>query len=115
MEILPVAGRKSKRDWSSKNQKKDQNFSEFPVQLYDTIADISETTNVAETNPELVAKLQAAYDAHVTELEANKRPTAKLIRPDGSVSSERPGGPKQRKKPQPKGKGKGKSNGKAAK
>ncbi|MGY8640528.1 MAG: sulfatase family protein [Verrucomicrobiales bacterium] len=114
-KFYPWQEGKSKRDWSSKNQKKDQNFSEFPVQLYDTIADISETTNVAETNPELVAKLQAAYDAHVTELEANKRPTAKLIRPDGSVSSERPGGPKQKKKPQPKGKGKGKSNGKAAK
>ncbi len=77
--------------------------SDFPVQLYDTVADISEKTNVAEANPEVVAKLQKAYDEFVTELNATKRPTAKMPRPEGAVSADRPGGKKknngQKKKP----------------
>ncbi len=61
-----------------------------PVQLYDTVADISETTNVAAQHPDVVARLQAAYDAHVAEIKANRRPTAKMNRPDQAKSSARP-------------------------
>ncbi len=67
-----------------------------PVQLYDTVADIGETTNVAAAHPEIVKRLQAAYDAHVAEIKANQRPTAELVRPAGAVSAERPGGAKKR-------------------
>lgn len=62
-----------------------------PVQLYDTIADIGETTNLAADHPELVKQFQSAYEAHVSEIKANQRPTASLVRPAGGVSSERPG------------------------
>ena len=65
--------------------------SNLPVQLYDTVADIGERTNLADQHPEIVAKLQLAYDQHFAEVNANKRPTAELIRPANSVSSERPG------------------------
>jgi arylsulfatase A-like enzyme len=61
-----------------------------PTQLYDTVADIGETTNVAAKHPDVVKRLQAAYDAHVAEIQANRRPTAPLIRPAGSASSQRP-------------------------
>ncbi|MDP6524254.1 MAG: sulfatase [Kiritimatiellia bacterium] len=71
--------------------------SEHPVQLYDTVADIGETTNVAEKNPEVVTMLQKAWDAHVKELSANTRPSAAMIRPKNASSSQRPGG--QKKKP----------------
>ena len=71
-----------------------------PVQLYDTVADIGETTNVASGNPEIVQRLQAAYDAHVAEITANRRPTAELVRPADALSPQRPGG--QKKQPAPK-------------
>lgn len=61
-----------------------------PVQLYDTVADISETTNVAAKHPDVVQRLQAAYDTHIAEIQANRRPTAPLIRPPGVPSPERP-------------------------
>jgi arylsulfatase A-like enzyme len=61
-----------------------------PVQLYNTVEDISEKTNVAKEHPELVEKLQAAYDAHVKEIKANQRPTAALQRGDDSKSADRP-------------------------
>lgn len=66
--------------------------SKDPVQLYDTVADIGETTNVASKHPDVVERLQAAYDNHVTEIEANRRPTAEMVWPDGAISPERPGG-----------------------
>ncbi|MEO1525211.1 MAG: sulfatase [Planctomycetota bacterium] len=62
-----------------------------PHQLYDTVADISETTNVAEKHPKVVARLQEAWEAHRTELRANRRPNATLIRPDGAISASRLG------------------------
>lgn len=71
--------------------------SKLPVQLYDTVADIGERTNLAADHPEVVDKLQAAYDAHIAEVSANRRPTAALIRPEGKPSSERPGGGKRKK------------------
>jgi len=61
-----------------------------PTQLYDTVADIGETTNVAAKYPDVVKRLQAAYDSHVAEINANRRPTAPLIRPDGSKTLQRP-------------------------
>ncbi|MCA9141094.1 MAG: sulfatase-like hydrolase/transferase, partial [Planctomycetales bacterium] len=61
-----------------------------PVQLYDTVADIGETTNLAADHPELVKELQAAYDSHVSEIKANQRPTALLVRPTNVVSPARP-------------------------
>ena len=71
------------------------NPSPDPVQLYDTVADIGETTNLASKNPEVVERLQAAYDAHVAEIKANQRPTAELVRHAGAPSPERPGGKKK--------------------
>ena len=69
-----------------------------PVQLYDTVSDIGETTNVAAQHPKIVANLQAAYDAHVAEIKANKRPTAKLERPDGIKPPQKPGGTNRKPK-----------------
>ena len=60
------------------------------------MADIGETTNVAAKCPDAVKRLQAAYAAHITEIKANRRPTAPLIRPAGSLSPQRPG--QQKKK-----------------
>lgn len=65
---------------ASKADNADWTPSKAPVQLYDTVADIGETTNLAEAHPEVVQRLQAAYDAHVKEIEKNRRPTAELIR-----------------------------------
>jgi arylsulfatase A len=67
-----------------------------PTQLYDTVADIGETTNVAAKHPDIVKRLQAAYDTHVAEIKANRRPTAPLIRPSGSKTSQRPNQQKKR-------------------
>ena len=61
------------------------------VQLYDTVADISEKKNVAGQHPDVVKRLHAAWEAHNEELKANRRPTAELIRPEGSLSPNRPG------------------------
>jgi len=54
---------------------------EAPEQLYDVVADISETTNVAEKHPDVAARLTAAADAHVKDLRENCRPA-------GSVQAE---------------------------
>lgn len=67
-----------------------QQASPQKVQLYDTIADIGERNNVASGHPEVVAKLQAAWDAHIAEIKAHQRPTAKLERPADALSPERP-------------------------
>ena len=61
------------------------------VQLYDTVADISETTNLATAHPEVVTRLHAAWRAHNEELATNRRPTAALQRPPGVPSPDRPG------------------------
>jgi arylsulfatase A len=71
--------------------------SKFPVQLYDTVADIGETTNVAARNAQIVKKLQAAYDSHVEEIKANRRPTAEMVRPANAPSAQRPGQPKKKR------------------
>lgn len=72
--------------------------SKEPVQLYDTVADIGETKNLAAANPDVVKRLQAAYDTHVAEIKANQRPAAEMIRPEGAASAERPGGQKKKRK-----------------
>ncbi|HBP81321.1 MAG TPA: hypothetical protein DD662_02310, partial [Planctomycetaceae bacterium] len=64
--------------------------SPLPVQLYDTDADIGETRNLAEEHPEIVAQLATAYEQHVANIQANKRPTATMIRPEGAISADLP-------------------------
>ena len=71
-----TSGRKKK---NQPNPKQDPNAPK--VQLYDTVADISETSNLAEMYPDIVKKLQAAYDAHIQDIKSNKRPTATMERP----------------------------------
>lgn len=61
-----------------------------PVQLYDTLADIGETKNLAADHPELVKQLTAVGKAQAEEIAKNKRPTAAFIRPAGAPSPERP-------------------------
>lgn len=61
------------------------------VQLYDTVADIGETRNLAEQYPEVVEELQSAWEAHNQELEANLRPTAVMARPESAPAPNRPG------------------------
>lgn len=52
----------------------------FPEQktLYDLSTDVSETTNVAGNNPEIVKQLSAKYDELLQEIEANIRPMADI-------------------------------------
>lgn len=64
--------------------------SKHPVQLYDVVTDVSEKKNVAADHPEVVKRLQAAYDAQNKEINTNKRPTAALQRPEKAKSAERP-------------------------
>jgi arylsulfatase A len=69
------------------------------VQLYDTVADIGEKTNLAAQYPDIVKRLGVAYKTHVEEIKKNKRPTAPLVRPEGASDSGRPGSkPKPKKK-----------------
>jgi arylsulfatase A len=62
-----------------------------PVQLYDTTTDIGETRNVADQHPEVVKRLQGAYDAHVADIKSNRRPTSTMVRPADAHSPKRPG------------------------
>lgn len=71
--------------------------SKDPVQLYNVFDDIGERKNLAAKHPDLVTRFQTAYDAHVEEIEANRRPTQDMTRPENAVSPDRPGGPKSRK------------------
>ena len=67
-----------------------EQLSTHPVQLYDTVTDVGETTNLAEQHPEVVRRLHAAYQTAREELEASRRPAAPLQRPPGSPSPARP-------------------------
>lgn len=62
--------------------------SPLPVQLYDTDTDIGETKNLADKYPEIVEMLAKAYEQHVADIEANRRPTAAMLRPEGAISAE---------------------------
>ncbi len=65
--------------------------SPLPVQLYDTSADVGEKNNLAAEYPDVVNRLQTAYDSHIKEIEGEARKTASLQRPKGASSPERPG------------------------
>lgn len=80
-----------------------KNPSKHPVQLYDTVADISEKQNLAADYPDVVKRLAAVYTTHVADIKANNRPTAKMPRPDDAHSAGRPGGPKKKKPAKKKG------------
>jgi arylsulfatase A len=62
-----------------------------PVQLYDIVADIGETTNVADRYPAVVEQMQKLYEAQVAEIESSQRPTAMMKRRDGAPSADHPG------------------------
>jgi len=49
-----------------------------PVQLFDLSADLSETTNVAEQHPDVVARLRALVEAHREDLRENRRPAGRV-------------------------------------
>jgi hypothetical protein len=72
---------------NGRNAIKDRVVSTDPVQLYHVVDDIGERKNVAADHPDVVAKLQAAYDAHVAEIRSNLRPTLVMRRPPSPVSS----------------------------
>ncbi|MEM7143848.1 MAG: sulfatase [Verrucomicrobiota bacterium] len=86
------------RGWEKEKPADGREPSPLPVQLYDTEADVGEIVNLAEEHPEVVARLQAAYDAQVADIEANQRPVAEMVRPEGAISAERPGGNKNKGK-----------------
>ena len=75
--------------WKDKGNNAIKNYvpSEYPVQLYNVVEDISERKNVASQHPELVERFQAVFDAHVTEISANRRPTQLMRRPKKPVAS----------------------------
>ena len=72
--------------------------SKDPVQLYNVFDDIGERTNLAAKHPDLVSRFQAAYDAHVKEIESNRRPAQDMTRPVKSISANRPGSSKRNNK-----------------
>ena len=84
-------GRGGKRHDRAKNPSPD------PVQLYDTQADIGETKNLASKHPAIVRRMQAAYDAHVSEIKASKRPNQEMKRSKSKPSADRPNTPKKKK------------------
>ena len=81
---------------------KEKNLSSHPVQLYDTVADIGETKNLAADHPELTKSLQAAYVAHLADIKMNKRPTQVMERPKKAASPDRPGQPRKKPNKKPK-------------
>ena len=81
---------------------KKKNLSTEPVQLYDTVADISETKNLADQHPELTKRLQTVYLTHIADIKKNKRPTQLMKRPEKARSPDRPGQPKKPRKPKKK-------------
>lgn len=70
--------------------------SKDPVQLYHTVNDIGETTNVASAHPDIVKQLQTAYDQHVNEIQTNRRPAITMNRPPSAASPARPQRTKRR-------------------
>jgi arylsulfatase A-like enzyme len=58
---------------SGRSTVKDQPAGPFPA-LYDLSADIAETTNLADQNPDVVARLTRLIEEHKQDLAANSRP-----------------------------------------
>ncbi|MCH2177764.1 MAG: sulfatase [Mariniblastus sp.] len=81
---------KSKGRGSAQEQGREP--STMPVQLYDTSTDIAETKNVAEDHPDVVKRLQSAYDQHLLEMEREARVPADLQRPEGAIDPRNPKG-----------------------
>ncbi|MBT7406364.1 MAG: sulfatase [Opitutae bacterium] len=73
-----------------KRHEKANNPSPEPVQLYDTVDDIGETKNLASQYPNIVKQMQIAYDSHLVEIKANKRPAQEMKRPANKASATRP-------------------------
>ncbi|MBG87587.1 MAG: arylsulfatase [Verrucomicrobiales bacterium] len=69
-----------------------------PVQLYNVFDDIGERQNLAAEHSDLVKRFQRAYDAHVKEIEANRRPVQEMVRPIKAISADRPGGSRKNNK-----------------
>jgi len=69
--------------------------SDSPVQLYDTVSDIGETKNLAAGYPDVIKRLQDAYNNHVEDIKNNKRSTVTMIRPKGALSANRPAQPRK--------------------
>jgi arylsulfatase A len=82
---------------SGRRHDKAKNPSTDPVQLYDTLADIGETKNLAAKHPDVIKRMQTAYDSHIEEIKQHKRPTRGMNRPAKASSPERPG-PRKKKK-----------------
>lgn len=80
--------------WKEKKQGRDapkgRAPSDEPVQLYDIVADIGETTNLAAQHPELCEQLQKMFEDHVADIKATRRPTAPLIRPQDASPPNNP-------------------------
>ena len=79
-----------------RREKQPANPSPYPVQLYDTVADIGEKNNLAAANADLTRRLQAVYKAHVEEIKKNRRPTAAMPRKKNASSAQRPGQEKKK-------------------
>jgi arylsulfatase A-like enzyme len=73
-----------------KRHEKANNPSPEPVQLYDTVDDIGETKNLASQYPNIVKQMQIAYDSHLVEIKANKRPAQEMKRRANKASATRP-------------------------
>jgi arylsulfatase A-like enzyme len=82
---------------SGRRHDKAKNPSTDPVQLYDTLADIGETKNLAAKHPDVIKRMQTAYDSHIEEIKQHKRPTRGMNRPAKASSPERLG-PRKKKK-----------------
>ena len=88
-----------------RREKQPANPSPYPVQLYDTVADIGEKNNLAAANADLTRRLQAVYKAHVEEIKKNRRPTAAMPRKKNASSAQRPGQGKKKQNPKKKNAG----------
>lgn len=78
------SGRWKYYPWPEKENtagQEDSNTADPPVQLYDTVSDIGETRNLASKHPEIVQRLQKAWDNHQQDLQVNQRPAQTMERP----------------------------------
>jgi len=76
------AGRRY-RTWQDKNGKWIHRLVDCPDELYDLEADVGESTNLADSHPDLVAKLTKMMDDFDADLKAHSRPAG----PRGDLAS----------------------------